>query len=568
MRIFHHRSIVTAVLLATLFVPALAANFNVRQFGAAGDGKADDGPAIQRAVDAAIRSGRPGVVLIPAGTYLLGETKEKGQIQITHARSLKIVGSSGTLLISSSPQSNIFSILDSTDVHITRLKMDRRPLLFTQGVVTAVNLAQKTAHVRVDPTYSELDDPLIVPQKWFIVYSDPASGTWGDHSEACAFNKPGDPLACWPPSITSRRQTGPREWEVTLNTAPQENYVGHRVVIWWGFYKGRGFLIQRSRDVYVEDVTYYGGGADGFVVDHNRGKVSFQRFTIGVPPGSDRLLAVTGGGMVFNNHSDLVLDHVDISHGWDDSVNVGANFARIYRQPAQNKIEVDGSRGDFVVGDRLAIWDWKRKAEIAQPRITKMECDSKPMCELTLDTPLTIAHPGYAPVKSTGNDMDGIDRVIDLDGVGTFHVANSSFQSLHARCLLIKSSHSVVKDSLCHDTVMAGLLIGPQFYWDEGPEVHDLTISNNEFRNVSGANILVTNGGSANAPSIIDLKITGNTFVDYDRYEHGVDVRAGAAILLQSTSASTITGNRFSTRYKPQCCGMSVEQFASDFSIK
>ena len=49
-------------------LPLGAATFNVRQFGATGDGKAFDTAAIQKALDACKNSG--GTVEFPAGTYL------------------------------------------------------------------------------------------------------------------------------------------------------------------------------------------------------------------------------------------------------------------------------------------------------------------------------------------------------------------------------------------------------------------------------------------------------------------------------------------------------------------
>ncbi|MBM4078465.1 MAG: peptidase, partial [Planctomycetes bacterium] len=47
--------------------------FNVREFGAVGDGKADDAPAIQAALDAASANGG-GIVLLPPGSYLINKT--------------------------------------------------------------------------------------------------------------------------------------------------------------------------------------------------------------------------------------------------------------------------------------------------------------------------------------------------------------------------------------------------------------------------------------------------------------------------------------------------------------
>lgn len=58
-------------------VPKIAApripdrTFNVRDYGATADGTTDDGPAIQRAIDACAKAGG-GRVVVPAGTYLVG----------------------------------------------------------------------------------------------------------------------------------------------------------------------------------------------------------------------------------------------------------------------------------------------------------------------------------------------------------------------------------------------------------------------------------------------------------------------------------------------------------------
>lgn len=55
--------------------------YNVRDFGAAGDGKTLDSPAINRAIDAAVAAGG-GTVYLPAGTYLSGSIHLKSNINL------------------------------------------------------------------------------------------------------------------------------------------------------------------------------------------------------------------------------------------------------------------------------------------------------------------------------------------------------------------------------------------------------------------------------------------------------------------------------------------------------
>ena len=61
--------------------PGLGVFFNVRSYGAAGDGKALDSPAINRAVEAAAAAGG-GMVLFPAGIYLSFSIRLKSNVHL------------------------------------------------------------------------------------------------------------------------------------------------------------------------------------------------------------------------------------------------------------------------------------------------------------------------------------------------------------------------------------------------------------------------------------------------------------------------------------------------------
>lgn len=59
--------------------------YNIRDFGAVGDGRANDAPAIQRAIDACSEAGG-GTVLVPAGPTFLTKARtgvELGTTQTT-----------------------------------------------------------------------------------------------------------------------------------------------------------------------------------------------------------------------------------------------------------------------------------------------------------------------------------------------------------------------------------------------------------------------------------------------------------------------------------------------------
>ncbi|HEV2575663.1 MAG TPA: glycosyl hydrolase family 28 protein [Acidobacteriaceae bacterium] len=66
--------------------------YNVRDFGAKGDGKAMDTAAVQAAIDACARDGG-GTVLVPAGTFQIGTTELKSNVTLHIAAGATLLGS-------------------------------------------------------------------------------------------------------------------------------------------------------------------------------------------------------------------------------------------------------------------------------------------------------------------------------------------------------------------------------------------------------------------------------------------------------------------------------------------
>ena len=106
---FNGQAIIFNTLRRALFIPAFFSSlllataqpaatessgqsfFNVRNYGATGDGKNLDSPAINKAIDAAAAAGG-GTVLVPAGTYLSGSIHLKSNIHLLIDAGATILG--------------------------------------------------------------------------------------------------------------------------------------------------------------------------------------------------------------------------------------------------------------------------------------------------------------------------------------------------------------------------------------------------------------------------------------------------------------------------------------------
>ncbi len=103
-------------------------NFNVRDFGAVGDGKTLDSPAIDRAIDAAAAAGG-GTVLVPAGTYLSGSIHLKSNIHL-------LIGMGATIL--GAPQN--MNVYDETESYTLGGYQDGGHCYFHNSLIWGENL--------------------------------------------------------------------------------------------------------------------------------------------------------------------------------------------------------------------------------------------------------------------------------------------------------------------------------------------------------------------------------------------------------------------------------------------
>jgi len=547
------------IVCAGLFLAAFAARaaqFNVRDYGAKGDGGSNDRPALQRAIDAAGRSGPGSVVLIPRGRYWLTPSgpRPAAHLELSHLQGLTIRGEPGAILDCTDPNANVFHISGSAGIRIESLRLERHPFLYTQGVISSISAADRTVEVAIDPGYDEPDAKYLAKMDFFMVFSDPGTGSW--HHDAP-----------WPPLIERRDRISPGHWRLTLSRAPLPAFGGAPFVIWKNLYSGWAFAMADSRDVAVEDVAYYSdGGQAGFVVNHCEGDISFHRFAVTPQPGTNQRFACAGGAMVFNNRIRLVVDDCDFAATDDDGINMGTNSSHVLTQlgPRTLEIEAGRDRGDYRAGDHVALWDWVAKKERLEARVVSVAPSSAGL-KVELDHDVQVGQTGVGPWKEfvashpagdnseadrdakhaarRANEKDGIDRLIDLDDAGTAIIRNSRFQSYRSRNILMKAPNALIENNVFHDTVMASILVGPEFYWDEGPTVRHLVIRNNRFVNVSGSSIVVGAHFSDASYDNRDITIEGNTFVGYGHYGINVAGKQGVPIFIRNSNGVVIKNN-------------------------
>ena len=530
------------IFASPLLADAPAMRFNVRDFGALADGKTDDGPAINRAVEAAKKAGGKTVVFLPAGTYRLGSYTLRHDpkapsgpphIQILDARDLTLEGEKGTLLLSADSQRAFVFVRNSSNVTVRQLTLDADPLLYTQGTVESVDTPSRTMLLTVDEGFDELDREDFLTFNEVRVLTDVAHNAWT--------------LESWFPRIEKRERVGERRWKVTMApNAIRPEFAGKKWVMWQNRYRGMFVDFDSCTDGTVEDVTAYSGNC--FSAWRCRGTMTFRRCTIGVPPGSNRLFAASGGMMCFFNRATVVVEDCDFSRVDDDCLNMGTNFIKVLRQVDEKTAIVKDTPVIFEAGDSIAVWDWQAKQQRDEVKLAAFSRLPDRTVQLTFERAVKFERtgPGADDSDRRAQEKDGVDRIVDMQSGGRAIVRRNRFNCRRARAVLMKSQGSLIEENTFYDMHMPAILAGPEFYWSEAPPVRNLTIRHNRFVNNDVSNIYVACFESQASRDNRNIVIEGNRFEGYGRFPSVArQGRQGVAVHVSNAEGVTIRGNTF-----------------------
>ena len=542
------------LLLLACFLPLSAAEkrpISVRDHGAKGDGVTDDTVAINAAIQAAKKQGPDAVVVLPAGRYKTALGKEKS-ILINGADGLTFQGEGETTLVSGDLDAPVFRIADSQRVTVRNIAIDHDPLGYTQGTIVSVDLPNMTCEVAIDPGYPAPDGPSFAgAQLHPFVHPEKNYYQLDRH---------------WP-NPTKMVKTGERTWSWKLEGRPTiENWPSKRFFL-YGSSRSHAFVLTNLRDTTLEDVRYWGGGAQaGFYVRGLEGATTFRRLVIGVPPGSNRLYACAGGGQVSGLRGTLLLEQCDFSKIDDDGIDILANYTRVTAQKDPRTLVVKATNIDHRPGDRVELWDWRHKKKRSEAVVVGAQGAPGGLVELTLDRDVVTERVGAGAGNgdfSRAAILDGIDRLINVATVGQRTIIrDSKFQVFRAKCLNLKAAHCTVERCTFTSSFQPAVFASPEWYFEEGSAIRNFTVrdcvfTDNNHPNIvigaspiaglNGAKPVVSDAPEQTSHDSANILIEGNTFTGYGTTPSVFDWiwPVGPAIVITNASQVVVRGNTF-----------------------
>jgi len=523
---------------------------NVRDFGALGDGSADDGPAFRRAFAAALAEpGRPVTVRIPRGDYRIappetpavahrinnpvpgGETQcsvppKRSHLLLINPEHLTVTGEPGTRLLFDDPVAQGIRVLGGRNVALKNFTVDYTRLPFTQGVVTGVDPQNGALTVRIDSGYPAPDLPqfLGAPSRRLTPHASDGSylpttyrlgkAEAAGNGEFRLFQFPvNGKTPPWPQAITREKV------DIIARYDPFE-------------YDAYAVDFRYCAFCSAEGVTIHSSPAGGYRMMQTYA-CSLIGCRIEVPDGSGRLTSTNADGIQARGPIGPYLYDCHFCQMEDDGVNVNSST------PEVGGVLPDDGAGmlvDLSTGQIRAVTRFQKgNAEFPLPEDIRSTATVKEE-KLTHQQKSAL---GYWSTDSKYKIRP--DRIISIPGEcnGTV-ILESSFAKIRGLGVQITAPNALLENCLFEGNSGCSMYINAMLNWGMAFNTHNVTVRNCTFRDLRRDGVSV--GYHSLTPGTLAPRQLAGLRFENNRFEQGP---TGTALVLGNCSDVVLTDNRF-----------------------
>ncbi|MFP4173620.1 MAG: right-handed parallel beta-helix repeat-containing protein [Candidatus Hydrogenedentota bacterium] len=444
--------------------------FHIDDFGSKADSGEDAGPAIRRAIAAAIDADGPATVRLGEGTYLIGPPADADAavpIKAAHGLTFKGAGCC-TRLVFTDPKVGGIRFEDCQAVRIADLTIDYAPLPFTQGTVRQVDGETGAFILEIDEGFLLPNDPAfeLADTHWGLVVKLPAEGADREQYGPVTID-----VETWKRKAegTWRAEAADADTMVHGGIRP-----GARFVLPARGHTGAAVTVWRSRQVELDNVTIHASPSLatlwGLTED-----ITIRGLRIKRPEQSGRLLSTNADGIhSLGNRGRLLIEDCVFKGMADDAINIHARAGVPVEQPAPDVLLIDpADTVSYREGDQVQVYDPQR-GRIRYESIVKAVDPDNGRLRVAFDKPME----GIV----TGETFRKSDHLFNLNACGSGAVVrHNRFGPHRGRGIVLKSADALIEGNSFRNREGWGVAMHQLQAWGEGPAARRVLIRGNTF---------------------------------------------------------------------------------------
>lgn len=546
------RKFLIVVLLSSLvsscsFAVDGAKTFYVKDFGATGDGKADDGPAIIATFAAAKKCSGTATVVFEKKTYKLGDNPRSWHhFVINDFADLVIEGSGATLLCA---KANLgFHFNGGRNITVRGLVFDSAEPEYTQGQVIAIN-SSGYFDIRIMDGYP---DP---PDEAFMK-ANQHHGHGGGGRHMIVFEKDGksrnttmlnDHLY-----ISNIKKISDDVFRFFVKEDYMPTFKGVAVGNWvsYGFnmvnlprsvvdtkHKSASIYAQiaadRVENITLENIDIYSSLNGGIRVSDMHGDVIVRNVNIIRKPGSRNLISIPSDAFhLMNIRGQLIVEDCTIEAPGDDCLNIGTLVENLIGVSKTDKKSVTLRTTDNIYyyytirkGDRLQFYNSRSKTILGVATVVKVDFDlPSRIHQVTLD-----------------REIDGLDidttMVMNLEQMTRqTTLRNNTMKPYMRNAMLVRAQNMTIQGNRLDCSNGGVLAVLAYFSMGEKAQLRNINIKDNTLWCPNRG--IVLHGELTDADGVYDarnIEVTDNVF----------EISPAGAISVTEVKGVTIRGNTF-----------------------